>query len=501
MYQLDETKVKYLYNRFKRKAMSAYQCKHLNTSLRYLRCAAETGYSFYLGYRDDEMEDIIQNISSHIKRCVEVKRNPNECVFYDSFSNENGGLVQQYLGALIKSNYSIIYIAEREVVNDKDNAIGCMLREYDKSRIVIIPRKMSLIKKTEFIYECIHKSSASKLFIHSSPFAIEAFCAFYSLPHSIIKYKINLTDHTFWSGVHFIDYSFEFRQYGGNITVQKRGLTEDKILLLPFYPIMNHVGFRGYPTEVKGKVIIFSGGSYYKIFDSDDTYFKLVRSILDAIPKTIILYAGFGNTKVLDGKLERYNLKGRFIPIGQRADITEVFEHCDIYLNTYPFGGGLMSQYAAQLGKPIINYYTPDTTPVEEIVCQIKTINISDNSIEGVVKRVGRLVSDIDYRKKYGALIHSCVVSQEQFNFFFDQCMKSGKTPLPYNAQKNFVEHVNNLKGKIEIENLTKDYQIKIVANLGILQSIIHCPLFVINTIYSTIKQNRFFKALKNYYS
>ena len=39
-----------------------------------------------------------------------------------------------------------------------------------------------------------------------------------------------------------------------------------------------------------------------------------------------------------------------------RKDISQLFRNCDIYYGTYPLSGGLMCQYAAAFGKPILAY-------------------------------------------------------------------------------------------------------------------------------------------------
>ena len=39
-----------------------------------------------------------------------------------------------------------------------------------------------------------------------------------------------------------------------------------------------------------------------------------------------------------------------------RKDISQLFRNCDIYYGTYPLSGGLMCQYAAAFGNPILAY-------------------------------------------------------------------------------------------------------------------------------------------------
>lgn len=501
MSTLTGPKVHKLYDSYKKKAQYALQKGHYDACLRYLTVTSYTGYSFYMDYKDDDIEDMLEQLSLQLLYKENKKeRREDECVFYDSFAYDNGGLVQQYLGAIMSCGYKICYITQREAVLQSTSAIGNMLRNYGSADIIIEPRKLGPFKRAQFIFDTITETNAGRLFIHSSPEAVEANTAFYALPKSIKKYKIDLTDHTFWIGTRFIDYSFEFRPYGGRLSTLHRGIAKDKILHIPFYPIMNRTVFKGFPEKASGKVVMFSGASYYKIFDKDDTFFKLTKAILDACPNIVLLFAGFGDAKVLDAKLKKYELEGRFIPIGHRSDITEVFEHCDIFLNTYPMGGGLMSQYAAQLSKPIVNYATVGTFLVEEFVCQTKQMRISDTNFGAVVERVLRLAGDPIYRRLFGQEIHSCVVTPEMFNDLFAQCMRNGKNPMPYAEEEPFVEYINDLQGKLEIENITKGFQISFVKNLGVFLSLIQRPIFVLDAISSVVKSNRFFSVLKNHF-
>lgn len=496
---LTESKVHQLYSIYKIKAQRALKKKHYDSCLRYLTVVAHTGYSYYMGYKDDDLEDLLEQLATCLNHCGDKKnRRGNVCVFYDSFSYDNGGLVQQYLGAIISSGFRIHYITQREAVLKNSSAIGNMLRSYRNAEIVLEPPKLSPLQRAQFIYNYIMETEAGSLFIHSTPDAAIANTAFYALPKSIKKYKINLTDHTFWIGTRFIDYSLEFRPYGAKLSFLKRGIAKDKIIHMPFYPIMNHTAFQGFPDKAKGKIILFSGASYYKIFDKDDTFFKLSKAILDACPMVVLLFAGFGDSSVLNDKLERYGLKDRFLLIGHRTDITEVFEHCDIYLNTYPSSGGLMSQYAAQLSKPIVNYVTSGTSLVEEFVCQIRKIDISDYTIESVVERVSRLANDSSYRDTFGREIRSCVLSPAEFNERFAKCMVDEKSMIIHVENEPFVEHINDLPGKLEIDNITKGYQISFVKTMGFLPALFQRPSFVFDALLSIIKSNRVLKVIKN---
>lgn len=56
------------------------------------------------------------------------------------------------------------------------------------------------------------------------------------LPKPITRYLINLQDQTFWLGGNAIDYSIEFRPFGASVSMERRGLKREQLLMLPFYP-------------------------------------------------------------------------------------------------------------------------------------------------------------------------------------------------------------------------------------------------------------------------
>lgn len=490
--------VQKLYTRFVHKAQLLCDRHRYDKCLRFIKAASHTAYNFYLGYRDNEIEGLLKTLSHHVQVAhSSTASDDNSCVFYDSFSIDNGGLVQQYIAAIIHAGYEITFITERESFCEQGGAIYSQLVQYNKTRIIEIPKSYAGMRRVQFIYDTIVGSKAKKLFIHSSPSAVCANVAFYALPENIIKYKINLTDHTFWIGSGCVDYSLEFRSYGCYLSSEYRGISSDRIFHMPFYPIMSSAPFKGFPKEAEGKVILFAGGAYYKIYDNEDTFFKIAKAILDG-NDSVLLFAGTGNMDTLNDKIKQYQLTGRFIPIGQRDDIVEVFKRCDIFINTYPFGGGLMSQYAAQCCKPILDYCAGTTASVEQFVCQREKMVISDSSIDDVRRKAIKLITDKEYRISYAKQIQKCAISPSEFNDLFVLCMNSHKNPVPYSIQvSQFEAHKMNIDDKLKYENENCVYQRDLVKILG-LDSIKECPLFIGSSLLAISKEGRFISVLKS---
>ena len=344
--------IQHLYKTFKHQAEKCLMNRRYDSCLKFLKAACHTAYTFYIGFRDDEIESMLERISQTIQKKDKIETT-NRFVFYDTFSQDAQGLTMQYVDALIAAGWNFLYITEFGLDDPRSVLLKQTLLAYPKADIVSISPTNKGMKKVRLVYDTIMQYAPDKLFMHISPSAVEAVTAFYALPKSITKYQINLTDHAYWVGTGCMDYVFDFRDYGASLSVGKRGFTKEQILFLPYYPMMKHTEFKGFPKESEGKVKIFSGASYYKIIDDNDTFFKLNKAILDANPEAVTLFAGGGDKEMMQGLIEKYDLKGRFIPIGQRNDIFECYKHADIYLNSFPLFGGLMAQMAAHAGLPI----------------------------------------------------------------------------------------------------------------------------------------------------
>lgn len=484
------------YSTFYRKAFESFKKKNYNKTIDFLRATAFTRYSFFLGYKDDAIEDLLRDLSNCLVRhnCY-VQIDSKKCILYDAFSIDRGGLALQYLNALIANKYHIIYITEKCNFLSHNSVIRRSLENYGNSEIIVIPKVLMPFEKAQFVYDAIIKTKADKLLIHTAPESVYANIAFYALPHDIKRYKINLTDHTFWIGTGCFDYSFEFRLWGKMISHEKRNVPMERIYVVPFYPIMNHIGFKGFPEIANDKVVILSGGSFYKIFDKDDTFFKLSKSILDACPNAIILFAGVGDIGKMNRKLKMYSLTNRFILLGYRKDITELFENCDIYLSTFPCGGGLMTQYAAQKGKPIVGYYTSTTSRVEEFVCQNKWMELSFNSFEKVIDRMKKLTESEIERRKLGDEIQKCVITSDSFSQIVEKCFDNRYDGLDSYHNKNMVSmHEANSNDKIVYEAINNEFSRALVKVVG-LNVVRFVPILFFDAIFNSIKR-RIFKHI-----
>lgn len=479
-----------LYHSFKRKATKAFNHGRCDVSLKYLEAACDVAYKFYIGFTDNQIEATLKQLAMRIQKCEALELGPR-CVFYDTFSQDAQGLTMQYVDAIIAAGWEMLYITEFGLDDPRSVRLKQTLQDYPKVTIVSIPRQARGMKKVQFIYDTIVKYAPDKLFMHIHPSAVEAVAAFYALPNEIIKYLINLTDHTYWVGAGCVDYTFEFREYGASLSVGRRGIQRDHVLLLPYYPMMKATKFNGFPNEAEGKVKLFSGGSFYKIIDENDTFFKLNKAILDANPNAVTLFAGSGDSAMLNGLIEKYALKGRFVAIGQRNDIYECYKHADIYLSTYPLAGGLMSQFAAHAGLPILALANNNSSGrIEEFVCQKQSETITSPNVDDLVSEATRLINDDNYRRLRGQAMRDCVVGAEEFNRSFQNSVSSGRTQYPISIDEEIKLHYLNINDKLKLENSTKAYHRSVFSTLGLL-GLFTCPRVWFGGAIARIKSSR----------
>lgn len=439
------------YNSIKKRALKEYAKGDFEKSLFYIDKAAVLSSQIISRYSDDEFEELLLNISQKTITPFKEKYIPNQnrVVFYDGFG-VSYILAIQYMKALVAMGKEVLYIyEEREHQHNKLVPVIDIFREYPKVSIEIIAATKNKTDKLQQIYDVIIGFCPEKLFTH-----IDAHSAvipvLYSLPPAITRYHINLGDHLFWLGTKGIDYTYEFRSFGAVVSHEKRGLRQDQTLFLPYYPITESKTFLGFPEESKNKVVIFSGGDLYKTIDNDNTYWELVKALLNENPTAVVLFAcKLTNDKgpqILQQFIDDNGFENRFFSIGFRTDINEVLQHCDIFLGTCPMSGGLMSQYAAVNAKPILQYYPPELSSnneTESVICVHDTVEISYTDKQEFLKEAKRLISSETYRKEKGAKIKSCMITESEFNVLFAKSLDDHITPVP-------IEHV-----KIQYDALT----------------------------------------------
>ena len=325
--------------------------------------------------------------------------------------------------------------------------------------------------------------------------------AFSALPE-IAKYNINLTDHAFWLGSGIFDRNIEFRDFGWTISLEKRRFAMSQLFMLPYYPILNETPFEGFPAEVPAdSVKIFSGGSYYKVYGGKGLYFDLVKRTLDENPDAVLLYAGDGDARIFREFIRNNGFQRRVFLLGSRRDIHAVFRACDIYMGTYPIGGGLMSQYAAVNGKPILAYASEECPSafVETVVCHKTRLKITHTDVESFARHARALCSDPALRTEEGNRLKQCITSPDEFAEGLRNLLAG--YARPHSGNRVGIDYGKRLDFYYETENSNRwsGFAMLLLSQYGI-WAFRYFPLAALKTVPGTLYRygiERFKKYLK----
>ena len=421
----------------KKKAEKSFSIGDCFEAMHYVNVCSSLLGQFNLQYEDDDIELLLKRIAeTKIRRVENFDSDVDSWALYDDFCTSHV-LGLQWVEAMALSGRKLLYITTRNVeVESRHKNILDRVAVYDNVTIEIVPQG-NLFERAQAVYNAIVRHKVSKLVLHKRSTASVMDIVMPVLPQGVSQYIINLSDQTFWLGAKSVDYCLEFRQFGASVSLQRRGLKREQLLMVPFYPADDRNDFVGFPPEcTEDKIVIFSGGDFYKTLDDERMYWKLVRNILNKYPQVVFLFAT-KNIPEGDSDIRRFvkdnHFENRFIYINFRPDIYQVFAHCDIYMGTSPTSGSLMSQLAAINAKPILQYYvsnTPDDE-TEQALCINDDFDISFHDEDSFMQEADRLICDEMYRRKQGQKLQRAMIQHEQFNELALKTLETNLTQIP----------------------------------------------------------------------
>lgn len=417
MFEIKTTDIIKYYKKIKDFAFKKYSKGDYEGAIHQVDMAAIVMYNLNNIYRDFDFETLLSDISKKIlsQRITNYNSIKERFVFYDQIGNSSV-LGLQYVRALISWNVEFLYILEQGR-HTRPQQILAEVRSYNKATVLILDQQ-SYVERIETAYKTIVDYRPEKAFLHAPA---EGACGvvLWNALSQIERYRIVPGDHHFYLGTSVTDYAIEFRNFGVAIALEKRGFKIEQILKQSYYPIVIETEFQGFPLEVSSdKVIMFSGGAFYKTYGKKDAYFKIVKRLLDENSQLLILFAGTGVDEPFKKFITDNNYQNRLILLGYRNDISALFMKIDIYLGTYPICGGLMSQYAAYSAKPIVQYNTSDlaVNSLEGIIDYSNSqrkIEITD--LDTLCNYAKRLIDDKTFREKEGFDLKERIITESVF--------------------------------------------------------------------------------------
>lgn len=405
--------------------------KNYTDAIHFISKLARELYEYNQSYIDEDLEQWLMQAEKNIelperktgRKCGEKKR----VLFYDGFGLDTRGLAQIYIRALAKMNVDIQYIT----VQSGNGNQPVLIKELEAcgAKVIYLPDeyKIDLYKDICHYIEDFQPDSS---FLYTTPWDTPGILAFMHFAGKMYRYQINLTDHAFWLGVNAFDYCLEFRDVGASLSVKYRGIPKEKLLMQPYYPIINKdVPFEGFPFEKeKGDFVIFSGGSLYKTFDKENTFYKIVDECLGRYSQVKFWYAGTGDATQLYLLMSKYPKRIFFTK--ERKDLFQLLKHVDLYLNSIPIAGGLMTQYAAIAGRiPLIL----DLSEFNHgVLINQENLGIEFNNIEMFKQELWKCIMDTCYLKRKERGIQKSVITEEKFFKNLDKILLIHKSQFSY---------------------------------------------------------------------
>ncbi|MBU2699038.1 hypothetical protein Ga0466249_000117 [Sporomusaceae bacterium BoRhaA] len=458
------------FNKLKGWAKEYFSKEDYSQSLCMIETASKLMYTFNLVYTDDDMEKMLTDIAFKVvnNKPQKIKKSKNKkIVFYDYFAIDNRGLTQQYINALIDLQYEILFITYDDPNKTKSERIFMQLNEYKKAKIHSIKNK-NYIEAANELFNVVNEYGASTVLLHTAPWDVTGILT-WSLFEEVEKYLINLTDHAFWLGKCCSDYILEFRSYGYNISRYYRNIPDNKLILLPYYPIQdNMITFEGFPFDAKGKKIIFSGGALYKVYGSN-VFFNTIKYIVTKHKDTILLYAGSGNTKPFRDFIKINKLEDKVYLISERKDIAYIFKNCYFYLGTYPISGGLMTQYAVANKKIPLAYTDPilKCNLIESLFINTDNIQLTHTNLKDYYITIDKLLCDSDYKNTLEEKMDNLLITPKEFANSLSNCLQYKSTDFSFDKFDINIDVLSKLYFQME-NNYLHEYYLMFIKSKNI---------------------------------
>ena len=433
--------------------------------------------AFYINdvFSDKQLDKLCKTIAQVKLHEVETAPQDSLIVYIDSNCAANHGLTQQYIRSFIHNHYKFIFV-RIDPVDPACEPILSEIREYHNAQIITFENKVGAIEKASIILKLIENTCPSEIFFHLTPWdatAVLVSCMIKNIP----KYYVNAIDHTFWLGASFFDYLVDFRDVGFKVSVEKRLFSPSKIYKLPYYPIINRdsVPFKGFPSQTNNKIVVYSGGAAYKMLSETNLYFKAIESLLEVNKNVVVLISCIGIPNEIKKIINTLKNNDRIILLGYRDDIQEVFKHCDIYLTTYPIGGGLMGQYACVYKKPILTLYEKwNSLPFSEL-----SIGNPFTSLKDFLNYGSHLIESEEFRKSEGERLARNIISEDDFDKNVNMMLRQNRTNYSFsNVSKISIDFNRYTELYLYMENTSLHRVPTLILRFWGLKGIILFPQF-----------------------
>lgn len=409
------------YQLYKAKSLKSYEENEIEKSLVFAQYSAFVAWSFPIIYDfvDLELEQVLEKVAIGILGQEKIGKSASDkrrVVFYCGQLIDSGALTEQYLHFFIENNYEILVVVPsvKNIVYAK-NTLALIKNTPNVS--IYIPKGKILSDKIREIYRQVADFNPGLAFLHFLPNDVVGYCVF-SKFNSVKRYYIVHNDHTFWLGKGCSDFFLEFRRFGYLMARDRRQIEQEKLLVLPYYPINDKVSFQGFPFTKTNQVVGLSGGHLYKyLMDPELKYFRAIKELLKRNSNFVFCLCGHGEgVEEIQSVFDEDQIRDRFFYLGRRTDFYSLIGHIDILFESYPLKGGLTVRFAIDQNKPLIGIGNPnDASGCIQDLMNLKGYQ-EPLDLEGFLKEADLLIKDPKYREEKVKLFNGHSFNKRDFD-------------------------------------------------------------------------------------
>ena len=376
--------------------------------------AGDILYQYNQRYKDDELEELLEEISIKTITVPENIRNNDKTVktvlYYDGFGLDLRGTVIAATRAIAMAGYHLVYVTNLNAKGNQPHLVK-ELQPYHVD-FVYIHMNDGYTRKANELLDAFREYCPEAAFYYTSPYDVAGIIVFNRLRGFVTRFFNDLTDHAFWLGVNTFDYILNNRTMGQSIQHYYRGIPVDKMLTTrgSLY-VDDDIQMEELPFDTKSIRYVFSGGALYKTLGDPNKYFyKMIEHIVCTYDDVNFVYAGEGDKSEFQKLITKY--PGRVFLFPERKDYYQLIQGCVFYLNTYPMFGGMMMRYACNAQK--VHLTLRHEHESDGILYKQSEINIEVDTYEDAIVEINRLLSDENYRKKKESILTKTIFTKQE---------------------------------------------------------------------------------------
>jgi len=305
-------------------------------------------------YSDNAIESAISQIANcqntePKKTDKDASQDHERALLIDSFGFYSGGLVPQYLDALsaIYTRVQYIYTGLTHCHPDLVSFIG-ERKNIDFVWIPCASKQSDINDLTSFITS----NAFTFALFHIAPWRTAEVVAAAKI--NIRTFLIDITDHSFWLGAQIFDHFIGFRKYGQVVAAEKRGIPKDRYSIVQFYPVPEKQNYQGLPAHIADNIKILTGGAEYKLFGRNARLLHILGQMVIEIPNLVVCVLGDLAESQVRKAMGVAQDQCRVVFLGYRDDVASVIASADVFVPTFPWGGGLLTEYAIASRIPVV---------------------------------------------------------------------------------------------------------------------------------------------------